>query len=271
MSGWIKLHRELMDKPIWLNSTNNQRVLLITILMKANFDPAKWEYKGQLFDLKPGQFVTSLDKLKKEANMTTQAVRTALAKYTRYGFLTDESTKTGRVISIINWGAYQIIDQESNKDKNSVTTKIQQRCNSDATPNKNVKKDKNDNNNKEGKDIYTQAIRNIIDYLRLKTGQNFSYTSSHAVKEIPSRLKEGYKKQDFFIVIDKKCREWLGTEQQVYLRPSTLFRKCNFDQYLNALEPVKKQERKQSTDDYNMELLNNFAEELQCKNQSQIK
>ena len=33
--GWIKLHRGLLEKPIWTAATPEQKVLLITLLMMA--------------------------------------------------------------------------------------------------------------------------------------------------------------------------------------------------------------------------------------------
>ena len=37
LDGWIRVHRELLDKPIWLNSTPEQKTILITLLLMANF------------------------------------------------------------------------------------------------------------------------------------------------------------------------------------------------------------------------------------------
>jgi hypothetical protein len=34
--GWIKLHRKLLDDPIWLNSTSSQKVVLITLSENGN-------------------------------------------------------------------------------------------------------------------------------------------------------------------------------------------------------------------------------------------
>ncbi|MCA5964224.1 hypothetical protein LC724_33295 [Blautia sp. RD014234] len=34
--GWIKIHRELLDKPIWQLSTPEQKSILITLLLMAN-------------------------------------------------------------------------------------------------------------------------------------------------------------------------------------------------------------------------------------------
>ena len=47
--------------------------------------------------------------------------------------------------------------------------------------------------------------------------------------------------EDFKLVIDKKCKEWIGTEFEKYLTPETLFRPSNFEKYLNQ-NIVKKQD-----------------------------
>ena len=41
-NGWIKLYRVLLDKYIWLRSTPEQKVILITLLLMANHEPHKW-------------------------------------------------------------------------------------------------------------------------------------------------------------------------------------------------------------------------------------
>ena len=35
--GWIVLHRKLLDKPIWFESTAEQKVILITLLLMAKY------------------------------------------------------------------------------------------------------------------------------------------------------------------------------------------------------------------------------------------
>ena len=74
---------------------------------------------------------------------------------------------------------------------------------------------------------------NIINYLNSKTGRRFSHSSKAVMEAINARLKEGYTEDDFKKVIDNKCHEWLGTEQEQFLRPSTLFAPSHFDEYLN--------------------------------------
>jgi uncharacterized phage protein (TIGR02220 family) len=52
---------------------------------------------------------------------------------------------------------------------------------------------------------------------------------------IYARFKDGYSTSDFKIVIDKKTEQWIGTKEEVYLRPITLFCKTKFENYLNGI------------------------------------
>lgn len=72
----------------------------------------------------------------------------------------------------------------------------------------------------------------VIAHLNEKAGTHYR-TSDVAVKHIRARLREGYKQEDFFTVIDKKCKEWINTDMARYLRPETLFG-TKFESYLNA-------------------------------------
>ena len=150
-NGWIKLYRELTDKPIWGRSSPEHKVILITLLMMANHAHNEWEWKGKRFICEPGQMITSLDQIAKTAGkgISVQNIRTALDRFERYNFLTNESTKTGRLITICNWATYQQNENTTNKDANKELTKSQQRANKELTSNKNDKNDKNENKERE--------------------------------------------------------------------------------------------------------------------------
>lgn len=80
----------------------------------------------------------------------------------------------------------------------------------------------------DNKEIY----KRIIDYLNVKCNTRYRHTTENTKKHIRARMAEGYSEDDFYIVIDKKCSEWIGTEQEKYLRPDTLFG-TKFESYLN--------------------------------------
>lgn len=80
---------------------------------------------------------------------------------------------------------------------------------------------------------HIDIIKQIIDYLNNKTNSNFKYTSKTTQNKIIARLNEGYSLDDFIVVIDKKCVDWLNdSKMSVYLRPETLFG-TKFESYLN--------------------------------------
>lgn len=75
------------------------------------------------------------------------------------------------------------------------------------------------------------VAKQIIDYLNLKTNKKFKYTKNN-ISKIETRLKD-FNEEDFKIVIDKKCSEWLkDNKMNCYLRPETLFGN-KFESYLN--------------------------------------
>ena len=80
--------------------------------------------------------------------------------------------------------------------------------------------------------VNVDVIKEIINYLNLKTNSNYSYSSDKNQRLINARINEGYTIEDFKIVIDKKYREWKGTEFEKFLRPETLFSN-KFEGYLN--------------------------------------
>jgi hypothetical protein len=129
--GWIKLYRELLNKPIWKLSTPEQKVVLITLLLLASHKPNEWEWKGEKFTVNPGQFVTSLNNIKKAAGngISIQNIRTNIDRLKKLGFLTNKSTKMGRLISITNWDTYQSLEELPNKDNNRRVTKIRPNTN----------------------------------------------------------------------------------------------------------------------------------------------
>lgn len=177
--GWVKVHRSLLDNPVWTTSTPEQRSVLVSILLKANHKTNTWAWKGEKFTVKPGQFVTSLESLRKASGkgISTQNVRSSLRLFKKFDFLTEYSTKNGRLISIINWASYQ----QKVEDGNTEVTK-------GATPNKNNKKIKN-------KKANNNAHNNIT--------EGDSITKRKLA--LPSQKKE--KDDPMSALLDAKCDE----------------------------------------------------------------
>ena len=89
--------------------TASQRDVFWVCLLMANHKTTEWVWRDVAFKCKPGQFVTSLAKIKKLAAPDTSIrnIRTAFEVLEREAFLTSQATKDGRVITITNWDTYQ--------------------------------------------------------------------------------------------------------------------------------------------------------------------
>ena len=80
---------------------------------------------------------------------------------------------------------------------------------------------------------FSLEIKEIIDYLNNKINKRYTYKNKSYNRNITARLKEGFTVDDFKTVIDKKCADWMGKEQEQYLTPDTLFAPSKFEKYLN--------------------------------------
>ena len=181
------------------------------------------------------------------------AINSTLKELKEFGYLRVDKfmpnqTKSGRIEYVYN--IYEIPKQNQCAEKQEqekqglenlcleiqgVENQGQYNINNKSTNKLNT--DKLNNNN-----IKENIIKEIIEYLNLQIGTKYSYKNKKTQSLINARFKENkeYTVDDFFLVIDKKVKEWKGTEMEKYLRPETLFG-TKFENYLNQNESVSKQ------------------------------
>lgn len=100
----------------------------------------------------------------------------------------------------------------------------------------------------------------IVDYLNSKAKTNYRYQTPKTQSLIRARINEGFTQDDFKVVIDKKCSEWINTDMSQYLRPETLFGN-KFESYLNA--NIKIKSNKQATKrEYSKEEFDNLFDNI---------
>lgn len=106
--------------------------------------------------------------------------------------------------------------------------------------------------------LLAETTKEVIDYLNAKVNTNFRASSKMTKDKIQARLNDGYRLNDFKVVIEKKANEWIGTEFAKYLCPETLFGN-KFEKYLNQKETTKKKTLK----DISMSAIDKAIEEEQ--------
>jgi hypothetical protein len=179
MSGWIKLHRQIIDWE-WFSDTTTFRVFL-QLLLKANHKEKK--YRGMV--LKIGTVITSREILSFETRLSIQQVRTALDKLKSTNEITIKTSSQGTIIKVVNYAKYQLVTNE-------ITIK-EPTSNQQVTTNKNEKKEKNEKEvildswieyRKSAKKTLTQqSIKSILVKMEKYTNEQCKFVINKSIEQ----------------------------------------------------------------------------------------
>lgn len=148
-NGFVKLSKQVLEWQ-WYNDPNVAR-LYFHILLKANFKENNW--RG--IEIKIGEFVTSIDKLHVELNISIQTIRTALKKLERTGYIQLKPTNQFTLIKLLNSDVYD--SQSNNNIKQSDKQKtIDQHSNNKQLTTTN--KEKKENTSKEKIEVFKAEL-----------------------------------------------------------------------------------------------------------------
>lgn len=107
MNGYIKLHRALLEDPLWNQVPCAWGRVALVCLMTANWRPRKW-FDGKREVLIPaGSLITSRPAMCKLARVTAQQYRDAISYLCGVGFCNQQTTKRYTVVTITKWATYQ--------------------------------------------------------------------------------------------------------------------------------------------------------------------
>jgi uncharacterized phage protein (TIGR02220 family) len=116
-------------------------------------------------------------------------------------------------------------------------------------------------NNIDNNNISNNIYSEVLDYLNQKAGTHYRQVESN-YKHIKARLQD-FSVEDLKSVINKKCKEWIGTDFEKYLTPETLFRPSNFEKYLNQNIKPKDNGKQATKREYTKEELNNLFDNIE--------
>jgi len=239
--GYIKLSRRIFNSKTFSSLNAIQKLITIYLILMANHQDNNWwdSHEKKFITIKRGSFITSVDSINKKINdklATTQKIRVVLSTLKKMDFLTIKTTKQYSFITIVKYDFYQDGDSYTNKPSNKALAK---RWQSDG---KAMATNKNGKNGKNGKkrDTLSSRCDLVINYLNEKTGRNYGLKNKSTIDLMRARFNEGRTPKDFQTVIDKKVKDWLTDDKMnTYLRPSTLFNRTKFENYLNEPEEDK--------------------------------
>lgn len=138
MSGWIKLHRKLLENPIVCKDSDHLAVWTY-LLLNATHKEYTVVFAGTKIQLQPGQLITGRKTISEKFNISESKVQRILKSFEIDQQIEQQTSNKNRIISILSWADYQDDEQQNEQQVNNKRTTTEQQVNT----NKNVKNLKN--------------------------------------------------------------------------------------------------------------------------------
>ncbi len=140
MSGWIKLHRKTLENPIIMQ---DKEYLAVWIFLLLNATHAEYDvmFEGKRITLQKGQLITGRKTISKKLDISESKVQRILKSFENEQQIEQQTTSRNRLISILNWDAYQQIEQLNEQQVNNKRTTSEQQVNTNKN-NKNIKNER---------------------------------------------------------------------------------------------------------------------------------
>lgn len=200
--GWIKLHRQLQECPMWYSERFSKGQAWVDLLLLANHSDKKILFNGEFIIVERGQYLTSMVKLAEKWKWSRPTVTNFLNLLEKDKMITRSSDNQKTLITIENYGIYQ--DFREDDLQPTLQPTLQESCNPINNPlytNNNVKNDKNVKNNILN-DI--QSALNAWNELKtygIKTVSKIS-SSSQRYQRLSARINE-YGVENVLVAINK--------------------------------------------------------------------
>lgn len=114
MEGWISVHRKIQENWIWnCKEPFDKRSAWIDLLLSVNHKKTSVNFDNEIFEIEPGQMITSLTKLAKKWGWSRHKVSDYLRTLEKERMLVQVRDSKKTLISIENYGKYQCRKESS--------------------------------------------------------------------------------------------------------------------------------------------------------------
>ena len=104
--GWIKIHKKIIDSAVWSDPLRLKA--WIHILISANYEDKEWFANGRLVQIKRGQLVTSIRKLKEAWGCSERTVRRILKQFEDLGMIKVQTPfKRYTLLTVVKYSDFQ--------------------------------------------------------------------------------------------------------------------------------------------------------------------
>lgn len=192
--NWLKLYRATLDNPI-VTKDADHLAIWIYLLCEAAFYEHDTVFNGNRITLKLGQVPTGRKKIAEKLGVSESKVQRVLKSFENEHQIEQQTTSTGRLISIVNWGKYQSCEQQIEQRVNSDRTTSEQRVNTtkERKERKEVKEDIYSDVPEEIKDAFMDWIQMRKDKkkpIRTKRAVTMALNKLNALTKNPEKQRE---------------------------------------------------------------------------------
>jgi len=125
VSGWVKLHRKLLDNPRFQDG--DWLKVWVWMLLTASHDGGKTVlFKGKRIPLKPGQFTAGRHQIALATGVSSSKVNRVLFALKSEQQIGQQTSNACSLFTITNWGSYQKSGQPNEQPVDSHRTAIGQ-------------------------------------------------------------------------------------------------------------------------------------------------
>ena len=114
-TGWIKIHRKILDKGFFKDSEYFH--VWMYLLLNANHKDKEFIFNGQVVFVKRGQLITGRKVLAAAVFMSESKVQRLLQAFEKMKIIEQQNRSKYRLISILNYDKYQSGEQELNSKR----------------------------------------------------------------------------------------------------------------------------------------------------------
>lgn len=168
--GWVKLHRGIMNNPLWTQEQFSRGQAWVDLILMVNHEDKKILFDGGLTECKRGERILSIRQLGERWKWSRGKVTRFLDTLQGDGMIVYKTDHKKTTLNIVNYNVYQdIVTQKK-------PVKSHRRATDEPLTDTN-KNDKNEKNDKEDKKyIYISKftknellIKTIIDFMKMRT------------------------------------------------------------------------------------------------------
>ena len=119
MKGYVKIHRELLEHPIWTSEKFTRGQAWVDLITKANAKPGWVRKRGARIDLNRGDVGYSIKELSRQWDWSESKTRRFLKELEDDEMVTLKKTNVSCTITLVNYDMWQLDEWQMRRGNNS--------------------------------------------------------------------------------------------------------------------------------------------------------